>query len=438
MRTLTGLSWAVAAATAAALLATTAPASAGSAEAALLGASGSASTGSASTGSASTGSGSTESTTPHELPSMVAAGSGYAAELQAAVDYWTVDRLAIAGLSDDNGGPIDGQGSDVIVEPTAGGDALSATVTGSGQIRKTVGKMFLVHTVPGTTKYKLANCSANVVDSDNQSVVLTAAHCFRMNSSNWDFGLGLENWQADRAIFIPGFDGAALARHIPGSDGGTTLPGADIAPYGVWGVTRQWITNEWAADASQFGEGPGHDMAAVLVDSPTESRPIQQVAGGQQVGFNLPQGKVLTGFGYPADNIKSWYAPPIVNGVPTRTGAANRHGVPSALQRSYDGRTLKVNSGQSIAITGKHLDIAPSAFSPGSSGGPWFEQYDPATGTGIQVGVTSHFVNADGGLPVMETVLANMNSARPYMSATHFVDQEKAVYDVARAQVAPN
>jgi hypothetical protein len=418
MRTLTGVSWAVAAATAAVLLATSAPASAGS---------------------ANTGSASTESTTPHELPPMVAAGSGYAADLQAAVNYWTVDRLAQGGLTDDDpAGGLDGQGSDVIVEPTAGGDALSATFTGSGQARTTAGKLFLKRTKPRSTDFFLSSCSANVVSSANQSVVLTAAHCFLMDSSNWDFGMGIETTQTVGAVFIPGFDGAALARHVPGSDGGTTMPGTDIAPYGVWGVTRHWITNEWSVDPSQFGEGPGHDMAAFLVDSPTDSRPIQQVAGGQQVGFNLPQGQMLTGFGYPADNIKSWYAPPIVNGVPTRTGAANRNGVPSELQRSFDGRTLKVSSGQSTGIAGRYLDVLPAAISPGASGGPWFEQYDPATGTGIQVAVTSHFVNADGGLPVLETVLANMNSARPYMSATHFVDQEKAVYDLAQAQVAPN
>lgn len=438
MRTLTGVSWAAAVAIAAGLLAT--PASAGaeisSGSAGAGSTSGSASTGSAS-GSGSAGAG---STTPHERPAMVAAGSGYAAELQAAVDFWTVDRLALAGLSDDNPtGGLDGQGSDVIVEPTAGGDALSATATDTGQIRKTAGKLFLKRSKPGKTTVFWSSCSANVVDSANQSVVLTAAHCFQLDSSNWDFGLQFENLQADSAVFIPGFNGAALDRYVLGTDAGAAaLPGTDIAPYGVWGVTRQWLTNEWAVDASQFGEGPGHDMAAFLVDSPTDSRPIQQVTGGQQVGFNLPQGKVLTGFGYSADNTKSWYAPPFVNGVPTRTGAANSRGVPSELQRSYDGRTLQVSSGQSTAVTGKYLDVLPSALSPGASGGPWFEQYDPATGTGIQVGVTSHFVNADGGLPVMETVLANMNSARPYMSATHFTDQEKAVYDLAQAQVAPN
>ncbi|SDD17440.1 trypsin-like serine peptidase [Rhodococcus tukisamuensis] len=408
MRILTGVSWAVAVTTAA-LLATAAPASA-------------------------------ENTTPYERPALVAAGSGYAAELQADVNYWTVNRLAIAGLSDDDisEAGVDGQGSDVIVEPTAGVDDLSATYTGSGLIRKTAGKLFLKRSKVGTTGWQWSTCSANVVESANQSVVVTAAHCLRQNSSNWDFHIGIENWAATDAVFIPGFNGAAMARYVLGTPGGDgPLPGADIAPYGVWGVTRQWITNEWAADASHFGEGPGHDMAAFLVDSPTDSRPIQQVTGGQQVGFNLPQGKALTGFGYPSDNNASWYAPPFVNGVPTRTGAANKHGVPSALQRSYDGRTLKVSSGQSTAVTGKYLDVLPAAISPGASGGPWFEQYDPATGAGIQIGVTSHFVNPDGGTPVIEFV-KTWNTARPHMSATHFMAQEKAVFDLAQAQVAPN
>ncbi|SDD17513.1 trypsin-like serine peptidase [Rhodococcus tukisamuensis] len=410
MRTLTGVSWAVAVTTAAALLATAAPASA-------------------------------ENTTPYERPTLVAAGSGYAAELQADVNFWTVNRLALAGLNDDYGDGK-GQGSDVIVEPTGGGDALSATYTGSGLISKTAGKLFTRRSVPGhEDSWIWSTCSANVVNSANQSVVLTAGHCFRQDSSNWDFGIGFENWVTTKAVFIPGFNGAALARWNPASGAGTTLPGTDIAPYGVWGVTRQWTTNEWAADASHFGEGPGHDMAAFLVDSPTDSRPIQQVTGGQQVGFNLPQGKALTGFGYSTDNANNWYKTPYVNGVPTRTGPGetNVNGVPSALQRSFDGRTLKVSSGQSTGITGKYLDVLPAAISPGASGGPWFEQYDPATGTGIQVGVTSHFVNADGGTPVLETIQhPQKNTARPYMSATHFMAQEKAVYDLAQAQVAPN
>jgi hypothetical protein len=425
MRVSTGVSWAVAV-TAAALLATASPAVA--------------QTGSVSVESGS-GSGSlgAEATTPHELPPMVAAGEGYAADLEAAVNFWTVNRLALGGLSDDDPDTgFDGQGSDVTIEPTAGDDALSATYTGSGQIRKTAGKLFVKRSLPDGSGDFLTSCSANVVDSANKSVVLTAGHCFLLDSSNWDFGMGLEKSLASSAVFIPGFDGAALARHIPGGDGDSSLPGTDIAPFGVWAVTREWITNEWSADPSHFGEGPGHDMAAFLVDSPTDSRPIQEVTGGQQVGFNSPQGKVLNAFGYPTDNIKSWYAPPIVNGIPTRTGDANRNGVPSELQRSFDGRTLMVNWGQSKGVAGKDLDMMSSAFSPGSSGGPWLEQFDPATGTGIQVGVTSHFVNADGGLPVVETVLAGMNSARPYMSAAHFTDQEEAVYDLAQAQTAPN
>ena len=365
---------------------------------------------------------------PFELAPLVASGPNYQSNLQAVANYWNTARIAIGALNDDKGTAA-GQGADSVA-PSAGWDDLSRPWNaGQGLVSRTTGKLLMrLYNADSGEFLQLAACSGSVVQSANQSIVLTGAHCIRTNwGVNWIPGM---NAIARDVVFIPGFNGAALQRYVMGSDHSQApLPGTDVAPYGVWPVTRVWFTGSWAQQANHFND---NDFAALLVDNPSDARPIQEVTGGQQVSFTRPRGQSVRVFGYPTDNTRSWYSPNIVNGVPTFTGQPNSHGVAGPLQRTYDGRGLFVSQGQTQASTAGNDDVLATAHSPGSSGGPWFEDFDAATGAGTLVGVTSHYVyNSTGGLDW--TMILNGQTG-PYMAGTHLGADEQAVFDLAQSQ----
>lgn len=383
---------------------------------------------------------------PYQLPWLVdlSGATGYQAELADEVGFWNVDTLAIAGLNDDHAGQADGQGIDAVA-PAGGWDGLSAPWPGGGGlVARTTGKLFMrmVDPVTGGFDY-LSTCSASVVDSGNLSVVVTAAHCLRENwgtvATPWG-EVTVSNEIASDVVFVPGFNGTDLARYVMGSDWQhAPAPGTDIAPYGVWGVTGAWVTGAWSQQANNLG---GDDMAALTVANPADPRPIQQVVGGQQISFTEPRDQYLHAFSYPTDNKASWYSPDIVGGVPTFTGQPNGNGAPADLQRVYDGRTLMESQGRATSDSGQENDVLSAAMSPGSSGGPWFEGFDPTTGQGTVVAVTSHFVpSADGGIDTTgsgcesggSVWIVQLPGACPYLAGTHFGAQEQAVYDAAQS-----
>ena len=103
----------------------------------------------------------------------------------------------------------------------------------------TVGRLYF--TVPGKGDYI---CSANVVTSNNRSVVATARHC----------GFG---------------DGGTNYRFAPSYDKGN-------APHGWWG----WRSAGWVA-----GGGQENDSAFLVLDTP-DGRRVQDVVGSTGLGFN--------------------------------------------------------------------------------------------------------------------------------------------------------
>lgn len=332
---------------------------------------------------------------PVELPRLVAPGSNYEANLTAEVGFWTLGRIAAAGLNDPDA-----------VAPTGGWDDLSAPWTGQGLVSKTVGKLLMEYTHSATGEKQLAACSADVVTSANKSVITSAGHCFKYTG----IGTSASNsgdWVATNAAFIPGFNGASLTRDY----GSSQLPGTDIAPYGVWAVTRAWVPNFWYYNASWV---LGSDVSMAVVDNPYDSRPIADVTGGQRIAFNhVHNPQTVHQFGYPTDNARNWY------GTANNDGTTASNGADRSDWRNYDGRTLMYAHGTSFGDDYYYGNDLASAMSPGSSGGPWLEDFDPATGAGVQIGVTSRFSDRYGtAVPLPSWQMGPTSVSQGFGSAT--------------------
>lgn len=362
---------------------------------------------------------------PAELR-LVPLGADYQTALQSQVGYWNLNRLSAAALN--------GDGAEAVA-PAAGWDDSARPWAGGGKITRTTGKLVMrMRNADGATATDFgAACTATVVQSRNKSVVVTAAHCLRVN---WGLNLPDVNQIATNVLFIPGFRGENLPRVAPGTDlnNGPAI-GPDVAPYGVWGVTRAWLTEGWAANANHLNN---NDMVAMVVDNPADDRPVEEVVGGgQPIGFNVARKTPRTSFGYPAANKKSYSGPNFSStGMAVINGSPNVNNVPAAQQRIYDGRGLMFSQGPSWINRewwwDTNSDLMKSQLSPGASGGPWFKDFDRGTGEGVLVGVTSHLAQSStGGLDAIAE--AEQRAPSPYMAGTNFGDQEKAAFDTAQS-----
>lgn len=150
---------------------------------------------------------------------------------------------------------------------TAAGQQRQARVPNSpglrwvdrGAVVRTAGRVFFTTAEGGN-----ASCSGTAVTSANESVVLTAGHCVKLN------GAAHRNW-----VFVPAFD-----------DG--------RRPFGTWVATRLLTTQQWNAR-----EDINFDIAAAVV-APLDGRTLTDVVGGQGVAFNQPRERQMFSFGYPA------------------------------------------------------------------------------------------------------------------------------------------
>ena len=181
-----------------------------------------------------------------------------AAEQAAAVRYWTPERLAAMA------GPPRG---------------TSNAVTFDGV--PTVGALFLSASASENV------CTASVVDSHGQDLLLTAAHCV-------DYG-GDGNY-AQNMVYIPDWHRGQR-------------------PYGIWPVRSISVTKAWNSSANV-----NDDFAFLTVSTPKgQHLPIQRVTGGLRLSVNsgyrhsdvVPIGYDMTGGGLPVRcRTKSFYARP--------------------------------------------------------------------------------------------------------------------------------
>lgn len=133
---------------------------------------------------------------------------------------------------------------------------------------------------------------------------------------------------------------------VPGYDNGN-------APYGQWTATKTFATDQWVAS-----EDMNMDVGLAVV-APLNGQKLSQVVGAQGIVFNGGYNKKMYAFGFPA-------AAP------------------------YDGTKLVYcsgNTGKDFLLTKDHS--LPCNMTGGSSGGPWFQDFNEATGLGTQVSVNS-------------------------------------------------
>ncbi|MGR6974729.1 trypsin-like serine peptidase [Streptomyces cynarae] len=130
---------------------------------------------------------------------------------------------------------------------------VSRTVTGH-QLPRQVGALFDSSGLSGSH-----HCTASVVNSPGENLIVTAAHCLGSTSD----------------VFVPAYH-----------DG--------VAPYGVWHLQRIVVDAAWTDDSS-----PDDDVAFAVV-APLDGRTIQSVVGGYTLGIDEGTGGRVTLTGYPA------------------------------------------------------------------------------------------------------------------------------------------
>ncbi|MER7116935.1 peptidase [Saccharomonospora azurea] len=168
------------------------------------------------------------------------------------------------------------------------------------------------------------------------------------------------SWHTDW-IFVPGYD-----------DG--------QAPYGEWPARLTLTTPQW-----EQSEDMNYDVGAAVV-SQVDGQSLTDVVGAQGIAFNQGRNLDMYTFGYPAAD-------------------------------PYDGSTLIHCSGSTITdflLTDDHGMNCD--MTGGSSGGPWFLDFDESTGTGTQASVNSFgYVFLPG-----------------YMFGPYFGSEAEALYDAAQ------
>nr|WTC14160.1 peptidase [Streptomyces anthocyanicus] len=251
------------------------------------------------------------------------------AQRRAVLDYWSPQRIAaLTQPTSDN-------------QPRSGPDG--APWTGSDTLSRTVGRLFF------TDHGEDASCTATVVDSANRSTVVTAAHC--VNSTNL---LGEDNRWTDNVMFVPGYrDGRAPYGRFTGR-------------LGVADAT--WLSND-QIDSLTYD---AYDQAFVVLNTDSRGHRVQDAVGAaQRIGLDRPGAGQVYEFGYPRAA-----SDPAREGLPEYTGA--RLAFCTGTAREYPGSPdfpePRGQWGNACVMGG------------GSSGGPRFAGFDPATGLGTVVG----------------------------------------------------
>jgi V8-like Glu-specific endopeptidase len=121
----------------------------------------------------------------------------------------------------------------------------------------TVGALFF------TTGTKQHFCTASVVISKPENLILTAAHCVYGSS------------YASKIVFVPKYHSGKQ-------------------PYGVWPVQKITVAAGWRSSYNQ-----NLDLAFLAVAPPAgTSRPVQRVTGGLRLGINLGYSHQIKVIGY--------------------------------------------------------------------------------------------------------------------------------------------
>jgi V8-like Glu-specific endopeptidase len=148
-------------------------------------------------------------------------------------------------------------------------------------------------------------CSASVVNSPEQDLLITAAHCVSDTTSG-------------SIAFVPGFYDGKM-------------------PYGIWRITRIIMGQTWVSAAD-----PAADVAFLVVSGRGKAK-IQQLTGGERLGLGGPAGQLVSVVGYPE-----------TTNIPVRCGNLAREFSPTQLVFDCGGYTNGTSGGPLLE------DISPS------------------------------------------------------------------------------
>jgi len=250
------------------------------------------------------------------------------------VDYWTTKRMRSAVPADVL---VAGKDKSSAGDPVAVGKPTVVRQAAPVAVADFTGGYYSgggeVRDTTGKVFFTLGGtnyvCSGSAVTSGNKDVVLTAGHCL-----NEGPGAYATNW-----AFVPGYDDGAR-------------------PYGTFTARQLLTTTQWR-DSGDFD----YDVAFAVVNTVNGAH-LTDVVGGQSIGFNQSRGQYMYSFGYPA-------------GSPyDGSDIAWCHG--TVVQDTYGG---SADQGLNCNMTG------------GSSGGPWFTNYNEGTGLGTLNSVNSFKYN---------------------------------------------
>jgi len=214
------------------------------------------------------------------------------------------------------------------VTTTSTTDSTGEVYTGGGAVVKTTGRVFFRI---GTAGY---SCSGSAVNSTNKDVVLTAGHCVN-EGPNAAF---VTDW-----VFVPGYvDGRA--------------------PHGVFTARHLLTTSAWA-----FGRDRSGDVGFAVVNT-VGGRHLTDVVGGQGIAFNRQIPTATSPFTFPY---------------------THTFGYPVAAP--YNGEALVHCAGTPVPDPNpfRWTQAIACDMAAGASGGPWFHDFDPVTGTGTLGSVNS-------------------------------------------------
>ncbi|GAA0642141.1 hypothetical protein GCM10010174_75860 [Kutzneria viridogrisea] len=265
-------------------------------------------------------------------------GGATTAEQQQAVDaYWTPDRMRLAGALVPEITPIppDDTTPDVDTPPAPNTATTGEVWRFKGAVDGTVGRLFFTF----SDGYD-GSCTATVVGRDT---VVTAAHCLRAT--------GADEWRHN-VYFVPGYRNGSK-------------------PHGGFSARTMITSTDWdTGSSSQDVAAAGHDAAFAVLNR-AGGRPVAEVVGSQRIGFTPPaSGRFEHAFGYPhVQSGTKWL------------GARMVHCAGPVQQAP-----------KTPALWGMRCDMAH-----GASGGPHFAEFDPATGRGRVVGVTTTGTELGGG-----------------------------------------
>lgn len=248
----------------------------------------------------------------------------------AVLDYWTADRMAaakpITSMLDPALELTERSGPDRSdAEPQAAHPDSDGEPWGEGGLVTETTGKVFL-----TMDDRDFTCSASVVEADNRSTLVTAGHCAKDGTGSW-----ARNW-----TFVPGY-----------SDGD--------GPHGRYTARDMLVAPEWANEADD-----SYDFAMVALNE-DEGAAVQDRVGAQSLAFD------------------TWTEQSVADGVQVYA-----FGYPAASP--FDGRDLHYCSGRTIPDTGgTTANGMRCTMTQGSSGGPWFSDFDPDSGQGTISSVVS-------------------------------------------------